>query len=172
MRLDADSYSILTEWFEAHSGSVYRYARLFLHSDIDAQDVVQEVFIRVGEHMHTFRGESGVKTWIFRIAKNYMLDVLKKKRKEKNAYAQGLPPSSSGLNTLVELEDVVAELPEAYRDVFILRLVNDFSVEETAEILGWSLGKVRVTLHRATKKLRKELTETQSVTREGVSDGI
>jgi RNA polymerase sigma-70 factor (ECF subfamily) len=169
LQLNDGSRDILTQWFEEYSDELYRYARFFLHSDVDAQDVVQEVFIRVGEHMQSFRNDSSVKTWIFRIARNYMIDVVNKERRKANVYKQIRDEVHTTMDTLVELEDVITCLQVPYRNVVLLRLVNGFNVEETSEILGWSSAKVRVTLHRAIRKLRKELN---SFSKEGASDAI
>jgi len=152
--------------FELYADDVYRFARYSLQNTADAKDVVQEVFLRAFRAWDSFRQDSNPKTWIFHIARNYIYDLLRKKRTEatfQQTHQPDLSDVSVSLDTLVELEDAVEQLPPAYRQVFTLRCIQDLTVEETASILGWSQGKIKTTLHRAIKKLRTLLDDSETV---------
>jgi len=159
-------------------GRVYGVAYRILGHVQDAEDVVQQTFLSVIEHIDGFRGESAVATWVLRIATNFALKSLRKKR--------GLPTVS--LDTVDEsfadvphpqyiahwresadsrldrselrelLDRAIAELDDKYRVVFVLRDIEEMSTEETAEALGLSISNVKVRLLRARMQLRERLT--------------
>ncbi|MCF8567315.1 RNA polymerase sigma factor [Alicyclobacillus tolerans] len=142
--------------FHLYASDVYRFARYLAPADVDAKDVVQEVFLRAFRGWND-QGISNPKAWLLQITRNYVFDLLRKKRVESKYQEKHKPDLSRvsvSLNTLIELEDAVLHLKLDYRQVFILRCVHDLSVEETAEILGWSEAKVKTSLHRAIKELR------------------
>ncbi len=145
------------ELFRLYASDIYRYARVSLNSDSDAKDVVQDVFLKAFQHWSQFRHQSSAKHWLFRIARNCVTDRIRRKMTEKT-YLETVKREhmnqACGLGTLVELENLVGQLKPDYRQVVVLRLVQDFTVEETAQILGWPRSKVRLTLHRAAKQLR------------------
>jgi RNA polymerase sigma-70 factor (ECF subfamily) len=144
----------------------------------DAEDVVQQTFLSLIEHIDTFRGESAVATWVLRIATNFALKILRKKR--------GLPTVSFddqvesfdtvphpdyiaqwrvAPESLVEraelrelLDRAIAELDDKHRVVFVLRDIEGMSTEETADALGLSISNVKVRLLRARMQLRERLT--------------
>jgi len=152
---------IITTLFDEHADSIYRYARYCLPPDIDARDIVQEVFLRAFRSWHEFQGEASPKTWLFRIARNHIYDLLRKKRSQRAHELRGeFVEGSNHLDTIIELEDALVGLQPAYQQVLNLRWIQDMSVPEVASVLGWSETKVRVTFHRAKKKLREVLQET------------
>jgi len=151
---------IITRLFDEHADSIYRYARYCLPPDIDARDVVQEVFLRAFRSWHEYKGDAGPKTWLFRIARNHIYDVLRKKRLQRERELSGdFVHGSVQMDTIIELEDALAGLQPAHQQVLNLRWIQDMSVPEAASVLGWSETKVRVTFHRAKKKLREILQE-------------
>ncbi|MCF8566479.1 sigma-70 family RNA polymerase sigma factor [Alicyclobacillus tolerans] len=159
---------IIEHLFSMHADSIYRYAKYSLPCDVDAKDVVQEVFLRAFRNLDQFKGEDP-KTWLFRIARNCVFDVLRKKRSERAYLANQnhqLKPYAS-IESLLELEDALSRLQPTYRQVLILRWIQDLTVEQTAAVLGWSDVKVRVMFHRAKKKLREALLEPEFIANEG-----
>ena len=176
---DFEAFSTLVERFQRR---VFAVARRIVGNQHDAEDVTQQTFLSVMDHLGDFREESSVATWILRIATNHALKVLRKRR--------GLPTVS--LDTLVGdgedsyaalphpefiaqwrdeparlaqqrevrqlIEAALAELPEKYRVVFVLRDVEGLSVKETAEVLGLTEANVKVRLLRARLDLRERLT--------------
>jgi RNA polymerase sigma-70 factor (ECF subfamily) len=149
----------IEELFSLYGNDVYRFALYTLHNEEESMDVVQETFYRAFKAWGNFRRDSSPKTWLLHIARNYMVDLLRKKRTEQARQAALFQNSnvSVNLDSLIEVTDLVARLPEHYRQVMILRFVEDLTVEQTAQALGWSPTKVRMTQHRAIKRLREFL---------------
>ena len=156
---------------------VYGVAYRIVGQAQDAEDVVQQTFLGVIEHLDTFRGESAVATWVLRIATNFALKVLRKRR--------GLPTVSlDAADTLAgvphpeyvarwseppevlleraelreHLDRAVGELDDKYRVVFVLRDIEGLSTRETAEAVGISEANVKIRLLRARLHLRERLT--------------
>jgi len=159
-------------------GRVYGVAYRILGHAQDAEDVVQQTFLSVIEHIDGFRGESAVATWVMRIATNFSLKVLRKKRglltvpldtadesfadvPHPQYIAEWRESAESHLDRaeLRELLDrAIAELDDKYRVVFVLRDIDEMTTEETAEALGLSISNVKVRLLRARMQLRERLT--------------
>ncbi len=146
--------------FELYANDLYRYVRLTLGGH-EAMDVVQEVFLRAFRSWDTFRHDANEKTWLFTIARNYIFDLLRKKRTETNFLQNYDPPfakdETATVETFIVLEQALTHLKKTYRHVFVLRHVENLTVQETAQVLGWSESKVRTTDHRAIGQLRKLL---------------
>lgn len=155
--------AMIESLFHQYANPIYRYVRYTLHEDVDAADVVQEVFVRAFRAWDEFEGRADVKTWLFRIARNCVYDVLRKRRHEREYIAAQRVNRwlhAAELNTLIELEDVLQRMRNADQEILNLRLIQDLSVPETARILGWTEVKVRVNFHRARSRLRALLAES------------
>jgi RNA polymerase sigma-70 factor, ECF subfamily len=151
----------------------------------DAEDLTQEVFLKVNQALKTFRGESQLSTWIYRIATNTALDKLRspsfrqsgQKSLSEESVAEGeieivdkdpwtgeKVPSVETSMIREEMNEcirgIVEKLPENYRTVLVLGELEGFKDDEIAEILGVSIHTAKVWLHRARARLKKEL-ETQ-----------
>ncbi|MGZ4164914.1 MAG: RNA polymerase sigma factor [Tumebacillaceae bacterium] len=152
--------------FDLYANDIYRYARFTLQDHAEAKDVVQEVFLRAFRQWDRFRQESSYKTWLLSITRNYMYDLLRKRKKHSTFLDTYTPPyfsdPTSTTDDLIVLEQSLAKLKDAYRQVIVLRHVEGLSVSQVAEILDWSEGKVRTTLHRALKQLRDEMGDAQA----------
>jgi RNA polymerase sigma-70 factor (ECF subfamily) len=152
---------------------VLRYvARLV--GEADAEDVTQAVMLKVNEGLARFRGDSDVSTWIYRIATNAALDKLRGRRIQTMSEAElesdadnvPVPPAAqiASVETMAIREEMsaciaefVSRLPENYKAVMILSDLEGFKNDDIAGILGLSLDTVKIRLHRARAKLRKEL---------------
>jgi RNA polymerase sigma-70 factor (ECF subfamily) len=156
---------------------VHRYlARLV--GEHEAEDLTQEVFMRVSQGLKDFRGASKLSTWIYRIATNTAWDKLRSPsfqrltqetlfsesdEREENKYLQFRGRVSSPDQQLIRKEmnacirTVIKKLPEDYRTVIVLSELEELKNHEIAEILQVSLGTVKIRLHRARKELKKEL---------------
>jgi RNA polymerase sigma-70 factor (ECF subfamily) len=152
---------------------VLRYvARLV--GEADAEDVTQAVMLKVNEGLARFRGDSDVSTWIYRIATNAALDKLRGRRIQTMSEAElesdadnvPVPPAAqiASVETMAIREEMsaciaefVSRLPENYKAVMILSDLEGFKNDDIAGILGLSLDTVKIRLHRAREKLRKEL---------------
>lgn len=159
---------------------LYRVARSILGNDTEAEDVMQDAYVRAYIHLAQFDGRAKFLTWLTKIAVHESLARVRLRRRlvgidsftesdEVNTmFASGAPsPAQEALTeTLrVVLEAAVDSLPEIYRSVFVLRDIEGMSTIETAESLDISEDVVKVRLHRARARLRKEIyAQTGAVT--------
>jgi RNA polymerase sigma-70 factor, ECF subfamily len=157
---------------QANNRRLYRLARGILRNDADAEDVVQETYVRAFTHLDQFRGDSSFSTWLSRIAMNEALGRLRRRRPavELNSLPQGMleaqiiqfplaaaddPEKSMAQREIQDVvEHAIDELPEAFRLVFITRVIEGMNVGETADILGLKPETVKTRLHRARTMLR------------------
>jgi RNA polymerase sigma-70 factor, ECF subfamily len=169
---------------QRHNRRLYRVARGVLGDDAEAEDVVQEAYIRAFTHMESFRGDARLSTWLTRIAINEALGRLRQRRptadldeidamdEQGEARVIFLPsarqdnPESSVARSDVRrlLERAVDQLPDPFRAVFVMRDIEEMSVEETASQLGLRPETVKTRLHRARRLLRQALNETLAST--------
>jgi len=157
-----------------HNGRLFRVARAILKDDSDAEDALQDAYLEAYKHMGDFRGDSQLSTWLTRIVVNQSLMRLRRQRRDRivvpfeqpNEHAEtevaddrAEPPSSATLRAEVRqlLEQRIDELPVAFRTVFVMREVEDMTVEETAECLGIPPATVRTRLFRARALMRAAL---------------
>ena len=148
-----DAVKTTEQLFNLYKNDVYRYARFMLGNSTSAEDIVQEVFIRVLKYWHHFRGDANPKTWLWTIIRSCLVDYRRKHKKEKqhvvfNEIYSG--HTDLEIDPFNEIEEQLQTLTPNQREVIILRIVQDCSVQETSHILGWSQGKVKTTLHRGT----------------------
>jgi RNA polymerase sigma-70 factor, ECF subfamily len=146
------------ELYRQYRNDVYRYALFVLGNPADAEDVTQDAFLRVYRHWSSFRENSQPKTWLWSILRNCLADVIRQRTKDKETLAfkvnLGSIPSIP-MYTIAEWEDILSALSLPQRQVIYWRLIEDLSVKDTADLLGWGPVKVRVTLHRAVKRLKE-----------------
>jgi RNA polymerase sigma-70 factor, ECF subfamily len=178
-RARSGDFAAFEELVRQFQNRVYALARRILGEDHDAEDVTQQTFLSLIEHLRDFRGESAVAGWILRIAANHALKLLRKQRglptvplveAHDEGYANVPHPEFIApwrddpieLASQHEVRDLIdqalAELDEKYRVVFVLRDVEGFSTQETAESLGLTESAVKVRLLRARLALRERLT--------------
>ena len=157
---------------------VYNTAIGIVQNAEDAEDVAQEVFIQVFRSIHSFKAESKLSTWIYRITTTRSLDLLRnRKSKKRFGFIQRLFGDSN--ETLYELPDfnhpgvamdrkenaallfkAIDQLPENQKIAFTLHKLEDLSYQEISEIMQTSVAAVESMMHRAKQNLRKILTET------------
>lgn len=160
MRADANAKEAMRSLYELYADDVYRFARLTLGDSTAASDVVQEVFLRAFQSWGTFRQNSSPRTWLMSIARNYMYSEFRKKRTERkwlaqNRVTESVDDSSGKVESMMMWQDALSKVQESYRQVFVLRHLQNYSVQEMVEILGWSESKVKKTDQRAITKLRE-----------------
>ena len=153
---------------------LYRLARAILRSDADAEEALQEAYLRAFAAIDSFRGEASLSTWLSRITINEALARLRRRRRQerlKAAVAEERhssvipfplavddPERSMGQRQILELVERASDnLPETYRLVFVARVIEGLSVEETAEALEVRPATVKTRLYRARALLRREL---------------
>ncbi|TGQ52045.1 RNA polymerase sigma factor [Mesorhizobium sp. M1C.F.Ca.ET.193.01.1.1] len=168
---------------KTHNQRLYRIARGVVRNDAEAEDIVQEAYMRAFANLEAFRGDASLATWLSRIVINEALGRLRKKKRivamPENPKARiirfPLNPSdlnSSDLNPgddpertmaqrqiLALVERATDSLPDVYRTVFVARVIEGLSIEETADLLGIRPETVKTRLHRARTLVRKALDD-------------
>ena len=167
---DKALYEIL---MRRYNQRIYRVARAILRNDAEAEDVMQEAYVRAYEHLGEFAGEAKFATWLTKIA---VYEALARVRQRvKTAGPKSISDVNSHImNTVMTderdperqaydqelrsvIERAIEALPESYRSVFVLRVVEGLDVNETATALDIGLEAVKTRLHRGRALLRKEL---------------
>jgi len=162
---------------DAYSAPIYRLSLRMLGNEQDAEDVLQNTFLNALTHLPDFEGRSSVSTWLYRIAVNEALMILRRKRPEVNIsdsdssdeHADIHPTQFVDWGALPEdellsvegrqtLDDAIQRLPENLRMVFLLRDIQDLSIKDTADALTLSEANVKVRLLRARLMLREQLS--------------
>jgi RNA polymerase sigma-70 factor, ECF subfamily len=172
--LDAQggNHAAFRELVGLHMRRVYDLAFGFVNDRDDAEDVAQEVFVKVYHSLRHFRQESGFSTWIYRIATNASLDRLKQRKRtstrlvpinESHIAEMQTQPETDHIDTGIHIERALHELPTLQRAVVILRHMEGYSTKQVSEILRCSEGTVKTHLHRGLKKMRKLLHEVVEV---------
>ncbi len=167
-----------TELVNRYERKIFRLAKHITQNDEDAEDVLQETFLKAYSHLDSFQGQSKFYTWIVRIGVN---EALMKLRKRKSSRTVSLDePTDTGEDTMVReiavweenpeqkysrdelreiLDKAVESLKPAFRTVFVLRDIEEMSTEETASALDISIPAVKSRLLRARLQLREKLTK-------------
>ena len=155
-----------------HGGRLLAVARRFLGNDEDARDAVQDAFIRAYKAIHTFEARAQLYTWLHRILVNTALMKLRERRRRPTESIEDLLPNytTNGhqavasrdwsdavlerKETAAIVREAIAMLPDQYREVLVLRDIEEKDTAEAAEILGTTSNVVKVRLHRARQALR------------------
>ncbi len=173
----AGDVQAFTDLVNRYERKIYRLAKHITQNDEDAEDVLQEAFLKAYEHLDSFKGDSKFYTWIVRIAVNEALMRLRKRRTDRTVPLD--EPVDTGEEMVTReiavwednpeqrysreemhdiLEQAVETLKPDFRTVFVLRDIEELSTEDTAETLGISIPAVKSRLLRARLALREKLT--------------
>jgi RNA polymerase sigma-70 factor (ECF subfamily) len=163
---------------QKHNQRLYRIARGVLRNSTDAEDAVQEAYVSAFAHLASYRGESSLSTWLSRIVMNEALGRLRQARPTVDIDALNVsknkaeiipfprsnpnddPERTMAQRQILELvEKATDELPEPFRLVFIARVIEGMSVEDTAELLDIKAETVKTRLHRARQLVRDQLNK-------------
>ncbi|MBF6629424.1 MAG: sigma-70 family RNA polymerase sigma factor [Proteiniphilum sp.] len=152
-----------------YSERLYWQIRKMVLSHDDANDILQDVFIKAWTNLENFRGDAKLTTWLYRIAINESITFLNKKRSQNNVSID--TDDSFLINTLesdeyfdgdeaqVLLQKAIVTLPEKQRLVFQMKYFEEMKYEEMSDILGTSVGALKASYHHAVKKIEKFLGE-------------
>ncbi|WP_194774327.1 RNA polymerase sigma factor [Pararhodonellum marinum] len=153
---------------EAYQKRVYGLVRKMVIIHEDADDITQNTFIKAFKNIHQFNGNSGLFTWLYRIATNESLNFLEKKKRrfflsiddhhETMTQYLGRSNHITGDEIEKKLLHALLKLPEKQRLVFNLKYFEDLSYDEMSKITDTSIGALKASYHHAVKKLEKELT--------------
>jgi RNA polymerase sigma-70 factor, ECF subfamily len=173
---DKEEFSRLVDVF---STPIYRLALKMTGIPTDAEDVLQNTFLKAFQHLKDFEGRSSLSTWLYRIASNEALMLLRKRRPEIPLGETGTEDSNNNdysptqftdwcclpeeeflsSESRAALDRAVQQLPEIQRIVFVLRDIEGLSIQETSQVLGLSEAAVKTRLLRARLRLREELSK-------------
>lgn len=176
-RVAAGDVSAFEGLMRRYNRRLYRLARATLRDDAEAEDALQDAYLSAFRRMAQFRGDAALSTWLSRLVLNECLGRLRRTARRDNIVPIFTPPADQDLDTMASssneapdraagraemrglLERKLDELPEAFRAVFVLRCVEELSVEETATCLGVPEATVRSRHFRARSLLREALAQ-------------
>lgn len=154
---------------EEHSESIYWHIRRMVLEHEDANDIVQNTFIKAWMNIDSFQGKSKISTWLYRIAINETLTFLNRNKgtlvsldSPEGAIADQLESDTyfSGSKADAMLQEAIARLPEKQRLVFNLRYYDEMKYEEMSQLLDTSVGALKASYHIAVKKIEEYLSQT------------
>ena len=158
---------LFNEIVRDYSERVYWHVRRFVNNHEDADDLVQEIFMKIWTALPSFRGDAQLFTWVYRIATNETLNWL---RREKVRSALRFTTIDAEMERRIDsdpffdgdaadraLSKAVAKLPEKQRQVFVMRYYDELPYEEMSAVLGTSVGALKASYHIAQEKVRAAL---------------
>lgn len=181
-RVKAGDHAAFTELVKRYEGKVYQLALRLTGNEMDAMDVIQDVFLSVYQKIHTFRGAAAFSSWLYRITANAAFAKLNQRRRAAAVSLDDVLPAVEEQSSEVHtewsqkpdavlsnreareaLQKAIDSLPDDFRTVVILRDVQNMSNQDVAESLNLSVPAVKSRLHRARLILRKKLGEYLTV---------
>ncbi|KMJ59795.1 MULTISPECIES: RNA polymerase sigma factor SigX [Bacillaceae] len=167
--------TVFQELYEKYHQDVYQFLYYMVNNKEQAEDLVQEVYIKVLRSYDRFEGKSSEKTWLFSIAKHVAIDSFRKHKGWKNKLLETFDWNKQQVRDHAPLPEEIAlqneQVQQMYRCldkckvdhrlVLVLRYIQALSIQETAQILGWTESKVKTTQHRALKVLKAYMEELQ-----------
>jgi len=169
---DSDAFRLLVE---QHSRAIFRLAFRMTGNEQDAEDVVQETFLRAYKQLDKYEARSSFSTWLYRIASNYSLDLIRMRKRHEDRRERGsdeegrdilqsIPLDTPGPDRLVygsqvseRVNEAMNELSPQERTAFVLRHFEGLSIEEIGETLGTGANATKHSIFRAVQKLRRSL---------------
>ena len=177
-QLQAGSQTAFWEFVNTYKQRIFSTVYNIVNNPTDAADITQDVFIKASQSIHSFKGNSSLSTWLYRIAVNMALSFIRKNKSRQTLSIDELDesgvtpetlrliPSTSGSDrstALKELQkklnDALASLSNNHRTVFVLFEIEGLSHQQIAEVVGCSVGTVRSRLHYAKQQLQSMLKE-------------
>jgi RNA polymerase sigma-70 factor (ECF subfamily) len=149
--------------YAGHVGRVYALCLRMARDPARAQELTQDVFVRVWERLPAFRGESAFSSWVHRITVNVVIDAQRKKGRELaqlgegDAAIAGVHAVTADPVALLDVEGSLSRLPEGARLMLILYAVEGYRYDEVAEMTGTAVGTVKAQIHRARRLLATHL---------------
>jgi RNA polymerase sigma-70 factor, ECF subfamily len=164
-RFRAGEQRAFDELVRRYQRPIFHLCMRYLRNQADAKDVAQRTFVKVFQSLESFRAESSFRTWLYRIAINMSLNHIRDHRREQPAEIrdEALTRRATGPQRIISGEDAdllreaIAELPPKQRTVLELRVYDELSFREVAELVGSTENAAKVNFHHAVKKLRTRL---------------
>ncbi len=165
----SENEKVFNQIVRDYSERLWWHVRRFVNSHEDADDLLQEIFLKVWAALPSFRGESQLFTWVWRIATNETLNHLRREKvratlrfssvNEEMERRIQADPYFNGTDVERELAKAVLKLPEKQRQVFIMRWWDELSYEEISAITGTSVGALKASYHIAQEKIRSLVSQ-------------
>ncbi len=143
--------------YDRHHTYVYAVVRRLTKQEADAEDMLQETFVRAWKSIRSFRAEAAFRTWLLRIAVNLCRNLHQRRKKTVALIDAAAPENNSDALARLWLDRALNQLSDGYREVLVLHDVMDLRHAEIAEVLGMSVGTSKSQLHRARAKMREFL---------------
>lgn len=164
-------HQAFNELLKKYQQKIYWHVRRFVVDHDDADDLVQDIFIKVWRSLANFRADAQLYTWLYRIASNECITFLNKKKQQNNIslnddsssyLAESLTASSyfNGNQAQLKLQQALLLLPDKQRLVFNMKYFEDMKYEEISEALGTSVGALKASYHLAVKKIEQFFKDT------------
>jgi len=156
----------LRQLMDRYGDDVWKYAYVLTKDREQAKDIAQEVFIKAHYNIHAFRGQSSLRTWLLAIARNQSLNYLSSSYFRKIGLRESVRPRQTapsaesaylGRQSAKDIWDVIFGLSKKLREVLVLDLEHELSVQEAAQVLDLPVGTVKSRLHRARKEVENRL---------------
>jgi RNA polymerase sigma-70 factor, ECF subfamily len=153
------------ELYRTHAGRIYGLAMRMVGNSADAEDLLQEIFLSAHRKLESFRGESALGTWLYRLATNQILDHVRSRAARTGQVTDALDDEAALADAMghrlgdraidrIDLERALAQLPEGCRAAFVLHDVEGLEHKEVAEVLGIAEGTSKSQVHKARLRLR------------------
>lgn len=167
--------SVFQDLYSKYHHDIFKFLFYMVKNREQAEDLVQEVYIRVLNSYHRFEGKSSEKTWLFSIARNVAIDHFRKQKGWKQRMIEKFDWSTQQVKDLRPIPEEIAtqneEIQLMYhcldqctvdqRMVLVMRFIQDLSIAETATALNWTESKVKTTQHRALKAVRLHMEKLE-----------
>ncbi|WP_191567669.1 RNA polymerase sigma factor [Metabacillus idriensis] len=172
MNNDTEKGLAVSTLYIMYSDSIFHFIDGIISDYHTAEDLTQETFMKAYKSYDFFNHQSSARTWLYKIARNISIDYIRKQKiiftslQVNDIYEKEYIKSTETIieskETSFELYQAIEKLKDTYKKVIVLRKVMGYSIKEVSYILGWSENKVKLTLLRALKMLKKELLNSWS----------
>jgi len=165
----SENERIFNEIVNQNSEKLYWHVRRLVNSHEDADDLLQEIFLKIWQALPSFRGEAQYSTWAWRIATNETLNWLRREKVRATLRFSSIDtemerrimadPYFNGTDAQRELAKAVSRLPDKQKQVFVMRWWDELSYEQISEITGTSVGALKASYHIAQEKIRSSVKD-------------
>lgn len=153
----SESTALAKRVFDQHGGAVHRYFRRLTGDAATAEDLTQEVFLRVVRGAVRYEPRERERAWVFRIARNVLLDGHRRKYRAPSADRRAEPVTAAAQTTRASVREALAQLPPDEREAFLLREIGGLGYGEIAAATDSTVAAVRSRIYRARLALREKL---------------
>jgi RNA polymerase sigma-70 factor (ECF subfamily) len=174
-RIRSGDGAAFEDLYQQHAARLYNLAYRMAGTANDAEDLLQDIFLLAYRKLGSFRGDSSLGTWLYRLAMNHCLDVLRSRQSRMGQKTESIdeegaaePEAAPALGAVsrIDLDRAIGRLPHACRAAFLLHDVEGFGHNEVGAILGISEGTSKSQVHKARLRIRAYLTQPRALSAE------